>query len=106
MVFFLVREISYFTLSVNNNLGLLAWIPFLEWWSVFFLGAAAILLIEVGLRLVLPAYRQPVTGTFIVAMVFLAVALGSVVNWNCIWPLVLIGIGVYALFTGLIRRRE
>ncbi len=91
---------------LTHNLGMLAWIPFLESWSIFFLGAAGILFIEVGLRLLLPAYRQPVTGTFILAIVFLAIGLGSVINWNCIWPLVLIGIGVYALFTGLSRRRE
>lgn len=89
-----------------HNLGMLSWIPFLESWSIFFLGAAAILFIEVGLRLLLPAYRQPIAGTVILAFVFLAIGLGSVINWNCIWPLILIGIGVYALFTGLIRRRE
>jgi len=89
-----------------NNFNLLGWIPFLEPWSVFFLGAACILILEIGLRLILPSYRQPVMGTFIVAVIFLAIGLGGMLDWRCIWPVVIIGIGAYLLVTGLFRRRE
>jgi hypothetical protein len=79
---------------------------FLEGWQLFFLGAGVILLLEVVLRLLLPAYRQPVIGTIILALVFLAIGLGGLVKWYLLWPLVLIGVGAYILFAGLFRRRE
>ncbi len=91
-----------------SNFGLLDWLPFMEPWALFFLVAGAILLLEVGLRLLLPAYRQPVIGNFILAAVFLAIALGSITDWSweCILPLAVIGVGLYVLFTGLFRRRQ
>jgi len=89
-----------------HNLNMLDWIPFLEPWSIFFFGAGLILLLEVLVRLVLPAYRQPVAGTMIVAAIFLAIGLGSIFDWKCIFPVALIGVGVYLLLSGLLRRRE
>jgi hypothetical protein len=89
-----------------NNLNMLGWIPFLEPWSIFFLGAGGILLLEVLLRLLLPAYRQPVAGSLILAAIFLAIGLGSIFDWKCIFPVALIGVGAYLLFSGLVRRRE
>jgi hypothetical protein len=73
-----------------------------EVWTIFFLGAGVILLIEVVIRLVVPEYRRPVMGTFILAVVFFGVGLG---NWNLIWPLVLIVIGVSILMRGIFRNR-
>ena len=62
-----------------------------EAWSVFWLGAAAILLLEVVIRVLVPHYRRSVTGTLILAIVFLGMAIG---RWECIGPLILIAIGV------------
>jgi hypothetical protein len=76
------------------------WQPFnievvtVEAWTVFWLGAALILLFEAVVRLLVPAYRRSITGTLIVAVVFIGLGLG---NWNCVWPLVLIAIGVSIL---------
>jgi hypothetical protein len=91
-----------------SNFGLLNWFPFVEFWGLFFLGAGALLLLEVGLRLMLPAYRQPVLGNLILAIVFLAIGLGSVefLGWECIFPAAVIGLGLYLLVTGVLRRRE
>ena len=69
-------------------------------------GAILISIPEILLRLLLPSYRQPVSGSFVLAIVFLAIGLGSILDWKCLLPLVVIGIGVYLLFTGLFRRRE
>jgi hypothetical protein len=79
---------------------------FLDTWPLFFAGAGVILLIEVVLRLLLPAYRQPVLGNIILACVFLGIGLGGLINWALIWAFVLIGIGVFILFSGILRRRE
>lgn len=89
-----------------NNLNLLAWLPGLDAWSLFFLGAGAILLLEVGIRLALPSYRQPVLGTAIVAIVFLVIGFGALVSWQCLLPAAVIAAGLYLLFYGVLRRRE
>ena len=71
-----------------------------EAWRVFWLGAAAILLLEVAVRLLVPAYRRSVVGTLILIGVFLGLGLG---NWNCVWPLILIGIGLSIILRGFQR---
>jgi hypothetical protein len=89
-----------------SNFGLIDWLPFLDGWSIFFIGAGAILLLEVGFRLLMPAYRKPVVGTLILGGVFLIIGLGGIFDWACILALVLVGLGVYLLLSGLLRRRE
>ncbi|MCJ7699947.1 MAG: hypothetical protein MUO62_00035 [Anaerolineales bacterium] len=73
-----------------------------EVWTIFFIGAGLILLIEVLIRLAIPAYRRPVMGTFILAIVFIGVGLGS---WQLIWPLVLIVLGASILLRGIFSRK-
>jgi hypothetical protein len=70
----------------------------LEAISLFFLGAGAILLGEVLIRLLMPAYRKPLMGTIILAVIFLGLGLGS---WGCIWPLIIIAIGLSILWRNL-----
>ncbi|HSG17127.1 MAG TPA: hypothetical protein VLE70_12510 [Anaerolineae bacterium] len=72
----------------------------MEAWSVFWLGAAAILLLEVAIRVLVPAYRRSVVGTLILAGVFIGLGLGT---WNCVWPLILIGIGLSIILRGFQR---
>ncbi len=89
-----------------NNFHLLDWLPFVEPWSLFFLGAGFLLLLEIGFRLLMPAYRQPVLGNAILAIVFLAIGLGELVSWECLVPAAVIAVGFYLLFRGIIWRRE
>lgn len=75
-------------------------VPFLplEAWSLFLLGLAVLLIVEVAIRLLVPAYRRPVLGTVILA----AIALGlSLQRWWLIWPVILIAIGVSLILGGL-----
>lgn len=72
-------------------------------WSLIFAGAGVILLLEAALRLLVPAYRRPIVGTVIFGIILLAIGLGSLVSWNIIWPIVIIGIGVVLLLQGLLR---
>jgi len=78
---------------------------FLEGWPVFFVGAGCILLLEVLFRLLVPAYRQPYAGNFVLAVVFLAIGLGGLISWNLIWAVALIAIGAYILLRGMLRLR-
>jgi len=89
-----------------GNLGLFDGIELIDGWDLFFAGAGLILLGEVAIRLLLPAYSGPIIGTIIIAAVFLAIGLGGLLNWGLIWGLIIIGIGVYVLFTGLRRGQE
>ena len=75
-----------------------------EAWSVAFLGAGVIVLLEAVVRLLVPAYRRAVGGTLVFAAVLVGVGLGEIVGWTLIGPLILIALGVSALLRGLIRR--
>ncbi len=71
-------------------------------WSLIFLGAGFILLAEVTVRLLVPAYRRPVLGTTVLAIILLGIGLKS---WIIIWPVVIIVIGLAVLFRELRRRK-
>ncbi len=73
-------------------------------WSVIFAGAGVILLIEVVIRLLLPAYRRPVGGNIFLALIFIGIGLGDIWGWNIVWPLILIGFGLIILLRGTWRR--
>ncbi|MBE9474241.1 MAG: hypothetical protein IMY85_05065 [Chloroflexi bacterium] len=75
-------------------------------WGLIFLGAGVILLIEVLLRLLIPAYRKSVTGTIILAFVFIGIGLGNVLRWEFIFALVLIAIGLSIIVGSFTRKRE
>jgi hypothetical protein len=77
----------------------------LEGWNLVFAGAGVILLLEVVVRLLVPAYRQPVIGGLILGFVFLAIGLGDLGIWDSIWPLAIILIGVALLLRGFGWRR-
>jgi hypothetical protein len=72
-------------------------------WRLFFLGAGALVLIEVLIRLLVPEYRRRVFGSIIGAIVLFAVALGG---WNLIWPLILIAVGASILLRGVFGGRR
>ena len=71
-------------------------------WSLFFVGAGVIVLIEIVIRLLVPTYRQHILGTLIWAIVLLGIGIG---NWAIVGPLILIAIGASILFGGAFRRR-
>jgi hypothetical protein len=71
-------------------------------WSVFFLGAAAFVLIEVAVRLFVPAYRTSVVGELIWAGVLIALGTGSLA---VLVPLILIGIGA-SMVRDILRKSE
>jgi len=88
-----------------ETLGLLTRFERLETWALIFIGAGLIVLLEVVIRLVVPEYRRPVTGSFIFGVVLLAIGLGNLIGVELIWALVLIAIGVAILLRGFFQRR-
>jgi len=88
-----------------DNMGLLDNLSArLESWSVIFIGAGVIVLLGVLFRLLVPAYRRPVTGSLIFGAILLGIGLGELVGWMLIGPLILIAIGVGAILRGFISR--
>ncbi len=90
------------------NLGFFDRFEAVEGWDLFFVGAGLLLLLQVAARFLFPAYRQPVRGTLILAVVFLGIGLSGLVTWNwgIIVGLVIIIIGISLLFGGVRRGRE
>jgi hypothetical protein len=88
-----------------SNLDILTRYERLDAWGIVFIGAGVILIGEVVVRFLIAEYRRPVLGTFILAVVLLAIGLGNLVNWSMVWALVLIVIGLSILFRGFFWRR-
>jgi hypothetical protein len=86
-----------------NNMGLVS-VPGLEVWELIFIGAGLLILIEVLVRLLMPAYRKPIGGSLILALIFLGIGLQGFVTSNLVWAVALILIGVYILVRGITRR--
>jgi len=76
-----------------------------ELWPIGFIGAGLIVLLGVVFRLVVPAYRRPVTGGLIFGVILLGIGLGQLTSWVVIGPLILIVIGVGAILRGFLMRR-
>ena len=78
-----------------------------EFWPIIFLGAGIIVLLSVLLRLVVPAYRKPITGNIIFGLILLGVGIGGLTEgWTVIGPLILVGIGLAGLAAFFFRSRE
>jgi len=85
------------------NLGIYPWLTWENVWSYIFIGAGLLFLLEVVIRVVLPAYRRPIRGRIILAFVALAVGLGGIVGWELTWPLIIIAVGL-AIVIGVFVR--
>jgi len=75
-------------------------------WNLILLGAGVIILFEIAVRLLVPEFRRHVGGSIILAAVFIGIGLGGFFSWNFIWPLILIGVGINILISGLGRKKQ
>ena len=88
-----------------DNQGFLARFGRPQVWALIPSGAGLIVILEVLIRLLVPAYRRPVIGSLIFGFILLAIGLQGMIGWGVIWPIILIAIGLAILIGGLIRRR-
>jgi hypothetical protein len=91
-------------LLIANNLPFLVDIERLDGWGLAFAGAGVILLLEVVIRVLVPTYRRAVSGTLILAAVFLGIGLGGLFGWGVTGALVLIAVGAGILLRSFMRR--
>lgn len=73
-------------------------------WSFVMAGAGLILLGEVLVRLLVPAYSGPVGGGLVLGIILLGVGLGEITGSDLVWPLVIIVAGLAILFRGFFRK--
>jgi hypothetical protein len=90
-----------------SNLNLLPRIPGFPMtdWSLIFLGAGVIILLEVLIRLVMPEHRRGIVSSLIVAVVFIGIGGGGSIGWGFLWGFGLIALGVVVLLGGFRSRR-
>lgn len=89
-----------------ETMGFLARFRPLHAWTLIFTGAGIIVILEACVRLLVPEYRRPVTGSIIFGLILLGIGLGNLIGgWGTIWALVLIAIGVSMLVRGFVLRR-
>jgi hypothetical protein len=74
-------------------------------WPLVLVGAGVILLIGVLIRLLVPAYRKPILGQVILAIIFIGIGMGDLVNWGIIWAVILIVAGI-AIITRAFSRSK
>ncbi len=90
-------------LLANLDLAFIGWG---DWWAWFLLGLGAIFILEAIVRLVVPDYRRPVGGKIIAGVVLLIIgASGSFLpfDFDQLWPLIPIAVGLAILFGGLFK---
>ena len=92
-------------LLLANNLPFIANLEWLNGWGLAFAGAGVILLLEVIVRVLVPAYRRAISGILILAAVFLGIGLGDLFGWEVTGALVLIAVGAGMLLRSFMRRR-
>ncbi|MCR4406979.1 MAG: hypothetical protein NUW24_08660 [Anaerolineae bacterium] len=89
-----------------ESLGFLARFRPLHAWTLIFTGAGLIVILEAFVRLLVPEYRRPVTGSIIFGLILLGIGLGNLIGgWGTIWALVLIALGMSMLIRGFVSHR-
>jgi len=89
---------------IADNVGMLETLGIRgEAWAIGFLGAGILALLFVVIRLLVPAYRRPVTGSIIFGFILLGIGLGELTRWDVVGALVLIAIGVSIILSRFIR---
>jgi hypothetical protein len=81
----------------------LGFLASLSAWGIILVGAGFIILLEVLVRLLVPAYRRPVGGSLVFALILIGLGLGNLFSWNILWPLILIAIGLVVILRGFLR---
>jgi hypothetical protein len=73
-------------------------------WAIGFLGAGVLALLLVVVRVLVPAYRRPVTGSIIFGFILLGIGLGELSDsWDVVGALILIAIGVSIFLSRFVR---
>jgi hypothetical protein len=86
-----------------ENLGYLEGIEKLDAWDLILVGAGVVVLLQAAIRLLVPSYRRPITGTVILAFLLIALGLGGLLPTGVVWAAALILVGLFVLLRAIIR---
>lgn len=75
---------------------------FSDVWAWIFGGAGALLLAEVGARLLIPEFRSKPGARLVLGVTFLMIGLGMSFSFAALWPVILIAIGASLLINQLV----
>jgi hypothetical protein len=87
------------------NVGMYPWLTWENVWSLIFIGAGLLFILEVIIRILMPTYRRPIRGRIILAFVALAIGLGGFIGWEVTWPLIIIAVGLAIVIGVFVRPR-
>jgi hypothetical protein len=91
-VFFLIWNMGFLEdISLPGNAG-----P----WSYVIAGAGSLLLVEVLIRLTVPAYSGPIGASLILGVLLFGGGLEDITNSDLIWPLIIIVVGLWIIVRG------
>jgi len=62
------------------------------WWLLFAIGA--LLLVEVILRVIVPRYRETISGKLIAGLILIGLSAGQILEFENWWPFLLIAVGL------------
>lgn len=89
---------------IADNMGMLGKLGIGgEAWAIGFLGAGVLMLLFVVIRLLVPAYRRPVTSNIIFGFILLGIGLGELTRWDVVGALILIAIGISIFLSRFIQ---
>lgn len=74
-----------------------------DWWAWFLAGLGLILIVDAAIRSRHPRYRRNVTGKIIAGLVLIIIGASrffGMVSW---WPLILIVLGLYLIFSSFTK---
>ncbi len=62
------------------------------WWLLFAIGA--LLLVEVIIRVIVPQYRETISGKLIAGLILIGLSAGHILDFENWWPFLLIAVGL------------
>jgi hypothetical protein len=77
-----------------------------DWWAYFLMALGGIFIFEVLIRSIMPAYRRPVFGKLIAGVVLISIGAFNIFGLATWWPLIIIAVGVFILFSSFFRVRK
>jgi hypothetical protein len=90
---------------ILQNVGRLEQFSPVQAWDLILLGAGGIVLLQVLVRLLVPAYRRPIIGSLVLGVFLVIAGLRELLPFDIAIPIALIFLGLAILVTALIRRR-
>lgn len=99
-IFFGLAVIAVGIILLLATQGNIDWSDF---WAYILVVIGGIFIIDALLRLVMPAYRKPISGKLIAGLILIAIGASNIYNIGTWWPLIIIAVGVVIVLSVFFR---